>query len=159
MPSCSEFPFNYHQRALLREEYSALKKKGLIKAMLPTLLSALLCQETRVGQAPSCGQVPVEQDTPFDPRHGPQIFDAYHQHHGNRHVYVGSFVCVSQSSFAPDTETLTAFKTPDGFYHYKVLPFGLHNSPEAFSRYLISLLAPYLSFARVYQDAIFLGRY
>jgi hypothetical protein len=48
----------------------------------------------------------------------------------------------------------TAFVTPDGFYEWKVIPFGLANAPAAFMRRMNSLLRPHKKYAVVYLDDI-----
>lgn len=53
-----------------------------------------------------------------------------------------------------DTKPYTVFKTPWGFYQFKVLPWGLSNLPEIFNRFIRNILGPFLSFCRSYLDDI-----
>ena len=41
-----------------------------------------------------------------------------------------------QIPLTEESQPLTAFTTPFGHYHYKVMPFGLCNAPATFSRYM-----------------------
>jgi hypothetical protein len=53
-----------------------------------------------------------------------------------------------------DDRHKTAFVTPDGFYEWKVIPFGLANAPAAFMRKMNKLLRPHSKYAVVYLDDI-----
>jgi len=46
----------------------------------------------------------------------------------------------------------TVFIVPDGFYDYKVIPFGLANAPAAFMRMMHKILHPHRRNAIVYLD-------
>ena len=48
----------------------------------------------------------------------------------------------------------TAFVAPDGFYDYKVIPFGLANAPAAFMRMMHRILRPIRRNAIVYLDDV-----
>ena len=48
----------------------------------------------------------------------------------------------------------TAFIAPDGFYEYKVIPFGLANAPAAFIRMMHRILHPHHRNATVYLDDV-----
>ena len=41
---------------------------------------------------------------------------------------------------SPESEELTAFRTHYGLFQYKVLPFGLTNSPVTFQGYINNML-------------------
>jgi len=48
----------------------------------------------------------------------------------------------------------TAFIAPDGFYEYKVIPFGLANVPATFMRMMHKILHPHCQNAIVYLDDV-----
>jgi len=54
----------------------------------------------------------------------------------------------------PDDCHKTAFIAPDGFYEYKVIPFGLANAPAAFMCMMHKILHPHRRNAIVYLDDI-----
>lgn len=53
-----------------------------------------------------------------------------------------------------DSRELTAFKTPFGHYHFRVLPFGLHGAPATFQRMIDQILRGTEKFAAAYLDDI-----
>ena len=55
---------------------------------------------------------------------------------------------------APETQKYTTFRVGDNFYNWQVLPFGLSNAPEVFSRFIGSILASTKAFCRIYLDDI-----
>ena len=61
-----------------------------------------------------------------------------------------------QIPLAEDSEELTAFSTPFGHYHYKVMPFGLCNAPATFSRYMNRLFGD-MPHVFVYLDDILIA--
>ncbi len=49
----------------------------------------------------------------------------------------------------------TAFSTPNGHWHYRVLPFGLHGAPATFQRMMdIFCLRPHQAYAAAYLDDV-----
>ena len=48
----------------------------------------------------------------------------------------------------------TAFATPEGLYHYKVLPFGVHGAPATFQRMMDQVLRPHRGYAAAYLDDV-----
>ncbi|KAL1271128.1 hypothetical protein QQF64_030146 [Cirrhinus molitorella] len=58
-----------------------------------------------------------------------------------------------QIPLTSQSRELTAFRTPWGLFHFRVLPFGLHGAPATFQR-LIDQILNGLSFAAAYLDDI-----
>ena len=56
-----------------------------------------------------------------------------------------------QIALTLESREITAFVTPDGLYHYKVLPFGLKNAPGIFQR-LMNTIVKDLEYVKVYID-------
>uniref|UniRef100_A0A9J8C7I0 Gypsy retrotransposon integrase-like protein 1 n=1 Tax=Cyprinus carpio carpio TaxID=630221 RepID=A0A9J8C7I0_CYPCA len=48
----------------------------------------------------------------------------------------------------------TAFSTPNGHWHYRVLPFGLHGAPATFQRLMDVILRPHQAYAAAYIDDV-----
>ena len=59
-----------------------------------------------------------------------------------------------QVPLAPEDREKTAFATPEGLFHYTVLPFGLHGAPATFQRLMDQLLRPHRAYAAAYLDDI-----
>ena len=59
-----------------------------------------------------------------------------------------------QVPLAPDAREKTAFSTPEGLFHYVVLPFGLHGAPPTFQRMMDKILRPHRDYAAAYLDDI-----
>ncbi len=59
-----------------------------------------------------------------------------------------------QIPLSPESKELTAFKTPFGHYHFRVLPFGLHGAPATFQRMIDQILQGTEKFAAAYLDDI-----
>ena len=49
---------------------------------------------------------------------------------------------------------ISAFVTPDGLYQYKVMPFGMKNSPGTFQRFVNSLISNLAGCKAYIDDAI-----
>jgi transposase InsO family protein len=54
----------------------------------------------------------------------------------------------------PDDCHKTAFIAPEGFYEWRVIPFGLANAPAAFMRAMHRILTPHRRYAVVYLDDV-----
>ncbi|XP_026116332.1 uncharacterized protein LOC113094960 [Carassius auratus] len=59
-----------------------------------------------------------------------------------------------QVPLTPDSKEKTAFSTPGGHWHYRVLPFGLHGAPATFQRMMDIILRPHQSYAAAYLDDV-----
>jgi len=79
----------------------------------------------------------------LDKLHGARVFTKLDLASGYHQVRVHSDDCHK-----------TAFIAPDGFYEYKVIPFGLANAPAAFMRMMHKILHPHRRNAIVYLDDV-----
>lgn len=59
-----------------------------------------------------------------------------------------------QIPLSPQAKEKTAFSTPSGLYHFRVLPFGLHGAPATFQRLMDRLLRSHGTYAAAYLDDI-----
>lgn len=59
-----------------------------------------------------------------------------------------------QIPLGEQSKELTAFKTPFGHFHFRVLPFGLHGAPSTFQRMIDHILRGTEAFAAAYLDDI-----
>jgi len=86
----------------------------------------------------------------------PRIDDTLDQLRGAK--YFSTLDCDQayyQVSMHPDSKEKTSFITPDGLFQFKVLPFGLSNSPLTFQRLIDTVLGRLKwSIALVYMDDI-----
>ncbi|AAB03327.1 aspartic protease/reverse transcriptase [Cassava vein mosaic virus] len=71
--------------------------------------------------------------------------------------YYSKFDCKSgfyHIKLEEDSKKYTAFTVPQGYYQWKVLPFGYHNSPSIFQQFMDRIFRPYYDFIIVYIDDI-----
>ncbi|XP_047219374.1 uncharacterized protein LOC124867136 [Girardinichthys multiradiatus] len=59
-----------------------------------------------------------------------------------------------QVALAPEARKLTAFRTPFGMYHFKVMPFGLQGAPASFQRLMNHVLREVSDFSAAYLDDV-----
>lgn len=59
-----------------------------------------------------------------------------------------------QVPLTPESQEVTAFQTPFGHFHFRVLPFGLHGAPSPFQRMMDQLLRGTEGYAAAYLDDI-----
>jgi len=79
----------------------------------------------------------------LDKLHRVRVFTKLDLASGYHQVQVHSDICHK-----------TAFIAPDGFYEYKVIPFGLANAPAAFMRMMHNILHPHRRNAIVYLNDV-----
>ena len=58
--------------------------------------------------------------------------------------FLDAFQGYHQISLALDDQEKTAFVTPTGNYHYKVIPFGLKNTGSTYQRMMTKMFEPQL---------------
>ncbi|QIE08170.1 replicase [Epiphyllum virus 4] len=71
--------------------------------------------------------------------------------------YFSKFDCKSgfyHIKLDKESKKYTAFTVPQGYYQWKVLPFGYHNSPSIFQQFMDKIFRPYYEFILVYIDDI-----
>ena len=71
-----------------------------------------------------------------------QLVDATVGH--PRMSFLDAFQGYHQIPLAPEDQEKTAFVTPTGNYHYKVVPFGLKNARSTYQRMMIKMFEPQL---------------
>ena len=65
-----------------------------------------------------------------------------------------------QIPFTERAKEISAFVTPNGLYHYKVMPFGMKNSPATFQGLINTIIAgiehceAYIDDAIIYNDEL-----
>lgn len=59
-----------------------------------------------------------------------------------------------QVAMAQSAKELTAFRTPYGLYHFRVMPFGLQGAPGSFQRLMDQVLRDTSDFAAAYLDDV-----
>ncbi|XP_041102688.1 uncharacterized protein LOC121313985 [Polyodon spathula] len=59
-----------------------------------------------------------------------------------------------QIPLTPSSKEKTAFATPDGLFHFKTMPFGLHGAPATFQRLMDKVLCPHHQYAAAYIDDV-----
>ena len=71
-----------------------------------------------------------------------QLVDAIASH--PRISFLDAFQGYHQIPLAADNQEKTAFVTPVGNYHYKVMPFGLKNAGSTYQRMMTRMFEPQL---------------
>ena len=57
-----------------------------------------------------------------------------------------------QVPLTPRAREKTGVATPDGLYHYRVLPFGVHGAPATLQRLMDWVLRPHRQYTAAYID-------
>ena len=71
-----------------------------------------------------------------------QLIDAIVSH--PRMLFLDAFQGYHQIPLALEDQQNTAFVTPTGNYHYKVMPFGLKNARSTYQRMMTKMFEPQL---------------
>ena len=121
----------------MREEVTKLKQAGAIKEVFyPEWLANTVVVKKKSGKWRVCVDfTDLNEACPKDPFPMPkieQLVDATISH--PRMSFLDSFQGYHQIPLALDDQEKTAFVTPIGNYHYKVLPFGLKNAGSTYQR-------------------------
>ena len=139
-------PSKEHAEAV-RQEVSKLKKAGAIKEVFyPEWLANTVVVKKKTGKWRVCvDYTDLNKACPKDPFPMPkidQLVDATVGH--PRMSFLDAFQGYHQIPLALDDQEKTAFVTPVGNYHYKVMPFGLKNAGSTYQRMMTRMFEPLL---------------
>ena len=139
-------PSKEHAEAV-RQEVSKLKKAGAIKEVFyPEWLANTVVVKKKTGKWRVCvDYTDLNKTCPKDPFPMPkidQLVDATVGH--PRMSFLDAFQGYHQIPLALDDQEKTAFVTPVGNYHYKVMPFGLKNAGSTYQRMMTRMFEPLL---------------
>ena len=139
-------PSKEHAEAV-RSEVAKLKQAGAIKEVFyPQWLANTVVVKKKTGKWRVCVDfTDLNKACPKDPFPMPkidQLVDATVGH--PRMSFLDAFQGYHQISLATDDQEKTAFVTPIGNYHYKVMPFGLKNAGSTYQRMMTKMFEPQL---------------
>ena len=132
----------------VKEKVMKLKKAGAIKEVFyPEWLANNVVVKKKNRKWQVCVDfTDLNKACPKDPFPMPQIdqlVDATASH--PRMSFLDAFQGYHQIPLAADDQGKTAFVTPIGNYHYKVMPFGLKNAGSTYQRMMTRMFEPQLS--------------
>lgn len=147
------YRLNAEKREVLRQEVQRLLEQGLIEPSLSPWASPVVMVPKSNGKVRMCvdyrkvNAVTVPDSFPL-PRMDDIIDDL------GQARYVSKFDLLQgyyQLGLTERASQISAFITPEGLYHFKVLPFGMRNAPSSFQR-LMNHVVMGLSGVRCYLD-------
>ena len=139
-------PSKEHAEAV-RNEVAKLKQAGAIKEVFyPQWLASTMVVKKKTGKWRVCVDfTDLNKVYPKDPFPMPkidQLVDATVGH--PRMSLLDAFQGYYQIPLAADDQGKTAFVTPIGNYHYKVMSFGLKNAGSTYQRMMTKMFEPQL---------------
>ncbi|XP_065627776.1 uncharacterized protein LOC136066811 [Quercus suber] len=151
-PSCTpkkqppRRPSRVHVEAI-KDEMTKLKQAGAIKEVFyPQWLANTVVVKKKNGKWRVCVDfTDLNRACPKDPFPMPcidQLVDATVGH--PRMSFLDTFQGYHQIPLALGDQEKTAFLTPTGNYHYKVMPFGLKNAGSTYQRMMTKMFEPQL---------------
>ena len=140
----------------VRKEVMKLKKAGAIKEVFyPEWLANTVVVKKKSGKWQVCVDfVDLNKACPKDPFLMLQIDRLVNSTVGHpRMSFLDAFQGYHQIPLATDDQEKTAFVTPIGNYHYKVMPFGLKNAGSTYQRMMTRMFELQMSKSiKVYID-------
>ena len=135
-------PSKEHAEAI-REDVMKLKRAGAIKEVfyLEWLANTVVVKKKNGKWRVCVDFADLNKACPKDPFSMPridQLVDATSGH--PRMSFLDAFQGYHQISLALEDQEKTAFVTPTGNYHYKVMPFGLKNAGSTYQRMMTRML-------------------
>jgi len=142
------------EREQIRVEIAKMLEAGIIENSRSPYSASILCIHKKDGGIrPAVDYKPLNAITISDPFPMPRIEDILDSIGQSKFFTV--LDCKSgfwQLQLEPGSRELTGFSTPEGHYHFNVLPFGLRNAPAEFSRIASQILAGLSTYALIYVD-------
>ena len=139
-------PSNEHAEAV-KSEVTKLKQTGAIKEVFyPQWLANTVVVKKKIGKWHVCVDfTDLNSACPKDPFPMPRIDQLEDATVGYPLMsFLDDFQGYHQIPMATDDKEKTAFVTPVGNYHYKVMPFGLKNAGSTYHRMMTKMFEPQL---------------
>ena len=139
-------PSNEHVEAFKSEVIKLKQARAIKELFYPQWLANTVVVKKKTGKWRVCVDfTDLNKAYPKDPFPMPridQLVDATVGH--PRMSFLDAFQGYHQIPLATDDQEKTAFVTPVGNYHYKVMPFGLKNAGSTYQRMMTKMFEPQL---------------
>ncbi|UYV70961.1 hypothetical protein LAZ67_8001260, partial [Cordylochernes scorpioides] len=130
------------EREIINNQIDKMLKKAIISHSSSPWASPVILVKKKDGKFRFCvdyrnlNSITVKDQYPL-----PRIDDCFNSLHGSRY-FTSLDLCSGywQVEVEEQDREKTAFVTPDGLYHFNVLPFGLCNGPATFERLMDNIL-------------------